>query len=280
MVESLRLSTDSRNMRKRIDTFVAALVAAPDKEPHEIALAAIGKSAVGKLREIVKSDDEAIRFHSARCMLQAGDDSAVAILSAIAMDKTSSRRIKAIETIGTMAKRNDAVSVLTSLLADVDFSVRYASCVQLSMLEDISIRRKLIGTDFFVDNVISSGPKVVYASRRQAGRIILFGSPIECEKNIFVETPDKQITINSPVGQEYINVMRAHPTQPGLIGPLRSGFDLTDVIQTVCGYSRKGDIKSRPGLGISYSDLLPLLRQMCQQGAIKADFMAGQLVSE
>jgi len=198
--------------------------------------------------------------------------------TAIARDKSSKIRVKAIEAIGALARRNDAIGVLTVLLADEDFTVRHASCTQLTMLEDISIKRRLIGTDFFVDNVIHSGPKIVYASRRDAGQIVLFGSPIECEKNIFIESPDKQITINSPAGQDYITVMRQHPTQPGLIGPLRCGFDLTDVIGTICGYSRKGNAKSRPGLGVSYSELLPLLRQMCQQGVIKANFRAGDPV--
>jgi flagellar basal body P-ring protein FlgI len=276
MVESLSMNTEARATKKRIERLTAALVAGPNREVNEVALAAIGKAAIGKLRKLAGSDDEAVRFHSARCLLQAGDDGAVEILAAIARDQFSGRRIEAIKTIGANARRNDAVGVLTGLLPDEDFSVRHASYTQLSMLEDISIKQRLIGTDFFVENVVCSGPKVIYASQRDIGRIVLFGAPIECEKNIFIESPDKQITINSPAGQDYITVMRTHPTQPRLVGPLRCGFDLTDVIQTICGYSREGISKSRPGLGVPYSDLLPLLRQMCQQGAIKADFRAGE----
>jgi hypothetical protein len=280
MVESLSMSTNRVAQQKRVKMLAAALAGSANKEGAEIALAAIGKPAISELRKLAKSGDEAVRFHSARCMLQAGDDSAVSILAGIANNKSSSRRIKAIETIGANARKNDAVPTLAPLLSDEDFSVRYASYTQLKMLEDISIKQRLIGTDFFVDNVICSGRKTIYANRRDAGRIVLFGSPVECEKNIFVESPDKRITINSAAGQDFITVMRKHPTQPGMIGPLRCGFDLADVIEAICGYSREGSTKSRPGLSAPYSELVPLLRQMCQQGAIKADFRVGKSVSE
>jgi hypothetical protein len=280
MVESLSMNTNSFAQQRRIKTLAAALAAGADKEGAEIALAAIGKPTISELRKLAKSNDEAVRFHSARCMLHAGDDSAISILAGIANNKSSSRRIEAIETIGANARKNDAIPVLAPLLSDEDFSVRYASYTQLRMLEDISIKQRLIGTDFFVDNVLCSGPKIVYASRRDAGRIVLFGSPVECEKNIFVESPGKQVTINSTAGQDFITVMRQHATQPRLVGSLKCGFDLADVIQTICGYSREGSAKSRPGLSVPYSELVPLLKQMCRQGAIKADFRVGESVSD
>ena len=280
MVESLSMNTNSFVQQKRIKTLTAALASGADKEGAEIALAAIGKPAISELRKLVKSNDEAVRFHSARCMLQAGDDSAVLILAGIANNKSSGRRIEAIETIGANARKNDAIPTLAPLLSDEDFSVRYASYTQLRMLEDISIKQRLVGKDFFVDNVICSGPKIIYASRRDTGRIVLFNSPIECEKNIFIESPDKQITINSTASQDFITVMRQHPTQSRMIGPLRCRFDLADVIQTICGYSSEGSTKSRPGLSVPYTELLPLLKQMCRQGAIKADFRIGDSVSE
>ena len=280
MVESLSINTNNIVQQKRIKTLAAALASSADKKATEIALAAIGKPAISELRKLAKSGDEAVRFHSARCMLQSGDDSAVSTLAGIANNKSSGKRIEAIETIGANARKNDAIATLAPLLSDEDFSVRHASYTQLRMLEDISIKQRLIGKDFFVDNVVCSGPKIIYASRRDAGRIVLFGSPVECEKNIFIESPDKRITINSTADQDFITVMRRHPTQPRIIGPLRCGFDLADVIQALCGYSSEGSTKSRPGLSVPYSELLPLLKQMCQQGAIKADFKAGEPISE
>ncbi len=72
--------------------------------------------------------------------------------------------------------------------------------------------------------------------------------------------------------------MRKHPKWPGLIGPLKSSFKLADIIRTLGEAIPVGDKPLlRPGLGVCYSDIIALLKLMCENEAVKAEFMAGPM---
>jgi len=67
-----------------------------------------------------------------------------------------------------------------------------------------------------------------------------------------------------------------HPTKPIVIGPLKSSFKLSDIIQILCEEPIRED-KQRGGLGISYADMIALLKRMSDKGAIEAEFRVGPL---
>ena len=62
-----------------------------------------------------------------------------------------------------------------------------------------------------------------------------------------------------------------------MILQLKSSFDLTDIIMTLCEEPSTKDKQERQGLGVSYSDMIALLKQMCDKGVISAEFRAGPL---
>jgi hypothetical protein len=121
---------------------------------------------------------------------------------------------------------------------------------------------------------------MVHVSREGVPRIVLFGAPIRCKENIFLESENKDIVINARPGEKYVSVMRSLPNRPKLVGPLRAGYELSDIIQALCG---DPDIESRlgmrRGLGVSYSDIIPLLSKMCDTGTVKADFVSGDMTT-
>ena len=59
--------------------------------------------------------------------------------------------------------------------------------------------------------------------------------------------------------------------------PLRSSFELVDIIQTLCDEPLRKDRQARIGLGVSYADMIALLKQMCDKGAVTAEFHAGPI---
>ena len=238
----------------------------------------IGKPAIGKLAPLLEDSNESVRFHSARCMLRLGDNRALKALYKIAETNGSDYRFAAVKAIGENAKRRDAIPILNRIDAADDFDTRIGVYEQLKRLGDISVSQTLVAGDFAIENVYDKGPAVVFVSRRDRPRVILFGKPIRCEDNIFVESSDHSITINSAEGQKYVSVMRKHPRRKRLVGPLRSGRQLPDVIQTLCESPIVDDsAKLRPGLGISYTELVALLEKMCENGGVKAEFKAGPL---
>ena len=280
MLRLLYLSRDGQLLSQRIDMLIGQLVSASDKIDAEHALEAIGKPTLRELWGLLASKDEMVRFHAARCMLSIGDDRALVALGQFARDPGSPLRVPAVRAIGLNAKRNDAIATLARLLDDSNFEVKFAAYKELNRLQDVSVSRTVVGNKFFIDHVTSRGPKMIHVSRQEMPRIVLFGDPIGCSDNIFIESEDKDVVINARPGEKYVSVMRKLANRPRLVGPLLASRDVSDIIQALCG---DPDIERRPGtrrgLGLPYSDMIPLLSKMCDTGAVKADFIGGDMTT-
>jgi hypothetical protein len=238
---------------------------------------ALGKPAVNKLLPLLESDDAQTRFSTARCLLNIGNNRALKCLRDFAQDTTSSLRIPAIKAIGDTAEKQDIIAIMNRLVRDDDFNVRYIAYKYLAEFDDASIVRTAIAQDFYIDQVIQLASKTVYVSRKDEPRIVLFGAPIDCEKDIFIESDDGQIIINALPDEKRISIMRKNPVTGELMGPLKTSYRLADVIKTLGDEPAPEDEKQRPGLGAPYSQIVELLKKMCEKGAVKAEFIPGPL---
>jgi hypothetical protein len=214
-------------------------------------------------------------------MLNLGDKLGLEALWNIASDKSSSFRIEAVEAVANGAAVPDAITLLRGLLRDDDFSVRLAAFENLVRLNDSIASKKLIANSFYLDQIPGAigqtGKSAIFISRRNQPRVVLFGSPVYCRDNVFIESPDKTITINVPAGEPAATIIRKHPRRPDTIIQLKSSLDLADIIQTLCKEPMTPHEKGGPGLGVSYSVLAGLLKQMADSGAVQAQFYAGPL---
>jgi hypothetical protein len=132
------------------------------------------------------------------------------------------------------------------------------------------------GGAFIIDNVIYSGPQMVYVSRQEVPKIVLFGSPIYCKKSLFIQSRDQSLTINSVPGAKYISVSRKHPNRPRVLGPLLCNYELSSLIRTLGELSDvKQSAAAQPGLAVPYSEIIDILEIMSTQNAIPAQFFAG-----
>ena len=277
IVKATYLSETREVTRERIKTFVRKLAASEDKEQSEIALEAIGNESLSKLAALLNSSNEEVRLRTGRCTLNLGSDIGLEALREIAMDKGSAYRIEALEAITSAASRNDAAAISRLLLRDEDFNIRLAAYEQLRKLDDIAITQTLIARNFYLEEIAQAEHTTIFVSRSGQPRIVLFGAPISCRRNIFVESADGNITINAPAGQKYVSIMRKHPKRPSVIAQLKSTFELGDIIQTLCEEPLKKADEGHLGLGVSYADMIALLKQMCDKGAVRAEFRAGPL---
>lgn len=277
IIEAMYLTATPEITTERIKTFVGKLAGSEDKYASEIALEAIGKESLGKLSILLNSSNERVRLHAARCMLNLDSDAGLVTLRQIATDESSVYRLEALEAIAFSARRNDAVAIARNLLRDDDFRIRLAAYEQLRRLDDISITREFIAGTFYLEQIAQTEHKTIYVSRSSQPRIVLFGAPILCRDGIFISSDDGEITINAPAGQEYVTVIRKHPKRPSVIAQLKSSFELGDIIRTLCEEPSEAGQQRRGGLGISYADVIVLLKQMCEKGAVQAEFQAGPL---
>jgi hypothetical protein len=215
-------------------------------------------------------------------MLNLGDKRGLDILWSIAADKTSAFRIDAINAIALGAAPVDSVMLLRNLLSDNNMQVRLAVYENLVRTNDPSLNAKMIAGNFYLDQIQAqpgavSGNPLIFVSRRNQARVALFGAPIRCRNNVFIETPDSSITINVPANEQIATLIRKHPRHPNTIVQLKSTLDLADIIETLCSEPVSSPEKGAPGLGITYSSLVALLKQMVDSGAVVAEFQPGPL---
>ncbi|UCG59872.1 MAG: flagellar basal body P-ring protein FlgI [Phycisphaerales bacterium] len=276
MLEATYLEHTPGLAEARIRTFVGKLAAPGDRYASEVALEAIGNAGLSKLGILLNSSDEEVRLRAARCMLNLGSDRGLQSLREVAMDARSAHRVAALEALTASANRSDAAAVCRRLLSDNDFNIRLVVLEQLRRLDDVSVTQRLVAGSFYLDQIAQADRKVVFVSRSGQPRIVLFGAPLYCRDNVFVQSADGNIVMDSRAGQKYVSLMRRHPTRPVMIGPLKCSFRLSDIIQVLCEEPlRQG--KPRGGLGVSYSDMIALVKQMCDKGVVRAEFRAGPM---
>jgi hypothetical protein len=210
-------------------------------------------------------------------MLNLGSDEGLNTLREIASNTDSACRVEALDAITTSASRNDAIAISRNLLRDSDFNIRLAAYENLRKLDDIAVTQKLIARNFYLEQIAQTEHKVIFVSRSGQPRIVLFGAPIYCRDNIFIQSADKSITINAPAGQEYVSIIRKHPRRPNVMIQLKSSFELSNIIQTLCEEPLKKNQEEHQGLNVSYAEAIALLKQMCDKGAVDAEFRAGPL---
>lgn len=278
ITKAMYLSETPEITKERISTFVRKLAVSQDKQASETALEAIGKESLGKLPALLNLSNEQVRLRAARCMLNLGSDAGLDTLRQIALDKNSSYRAEALQAITAAASRNDAAAISRKLLRDDDFDIRLAAYEQLWKLDDITVAQKLVGRNFYLEQITQTEHKSIFVSRSGQPRVVLFGAPLRCRKNIFVQSDDGSIIINAPAGQEYVSLIRKHPTRP-YVPPiqLKSSFELGDIIRTLCEEPLKKRDGGQIGLGVSYAEVIALLKQMSDKGALRAEFRAGPL---
>ncbi|MHC4791421.1 MAG: flagellar basal body P-ring protein FlgI [Planctomycetota bacterium] len=277
LVKSMYLTETEELINNRIITFVRKLAVSEQKEASEIALEVIGNQCLGKLSILLNSSDEEVRLRAARCMLNLGSDEGLDILRKIATDKTSIYRMEALQAIAISANRNDAAAISRRLLLDDDFDIVLAAYEGLHKLDDIVITQQFIADSFYLEQVAQTSRRIIYISRSGQPRIVLFGAPIYCREDIFVQSPNGEITINATSGQPYVSITSKHPKRPEVIAQLRTTFRLDDIIQTLCEEPTPETEQKRQGLGCSYTDAIVLLKQMCDKGAVPAEFRAGPM---
>ncbi|MEJ2649191.1 MAG: flagellar basal body P-ring protein FlgI, partial [Sedimentisphaerales bacterium] len=238
-----------QNEQERINRHIRQLAENPQSDAGEIALEAIGNQCLNQLSALLKSPDEHVRLRAARCMLNLRSDAGISVLRDIAMNKLSPYRIEALNAIVESGDSRDASSLCIALLKDENFNLRLAAYESLRKLNDISVVGRPIASDFFLEKITQTDKKDIYVSRSEEPVIVLFGTPLNCNKGFTIQSADGQISINAPADQDYVTVIRKYPNRRGLTGQIRCTYDVGDIIQALCEDPPEREQNIRGGLG-------------------------------
>jgi flagellar basal body P-ring protein FlgI len=281
MIRRLYIDNEPALREQRIAMLIEQLRTEADKTPIEAALEAFGKPALDHLRELLDDEDAAVRFHAARCSSNLGYSAALSVLRDFVFDSQSPYRIEAIRTIGRNARLNDAEPIFLLVLAqEKDTAIRVAAYEAALAAKSSIVTRIAVAGTFFVDLVNCSGEKLIYAKQQNQPGFVIFGTPIRCNENIFLQSDDGQITINARPGDRFISISRTHPKRPRLIGPLSAGFEVSQLIRAMAeSPEQKKGSATLPGLALSYTQIIEILEKMCTSDQISARFEKGPMTT-
>lgn len=275
LVKATYLTSSPELDSQQASVLIKQLAVSADSTAAEAGLEAIGQASLARLAALLNSSYESVRLRAARCMLNIGDDRGLAVLQQVAAEDQPEHRIAAIQALAQAAPRQKAAPILRKSLRDQDFQVRMAAYEALLRLDDIAVRRRSVANRFFLDTVEQDGQKAIYVCRSGEPKVVLFGAPIFAEESFFLDYAAGGIILDSQAEQKIVKIIQRHPRLGRLLS-VNSSLDLADIITSLCE-EPPADRNQPAGLAVAYSDLAAILQQMCQKGAVKADFHAGPL---
>ena len=281
LVTNLPMDDSADGRQTTIDKLVNAIQLPQDREKSEYMLEGIGRPAALKVLPLLDSNDTETKISAAKVLLSLGDYKGYQTLADTALGAKGDLQLKAMDAVAWDARRRDASSIMARLVGEDDIDVKLRAYGHLRRFDDISISKRNIDTssgDFDLERMVQGTRKIIWVSRSGYPRIALFGSPIYCEDNLFVQSSDGLLMVNSRDSEKYITIVRKDPST-GNVTNIQSSNELGIIISRMCQISQdkkvNGTSLSQRGLGVSYSDMVKMIELMCEKGAVKAEFIYG-----
>ncbi len=276
LLSSLYIPQTEQSLNARVAAMAEALRMPEDTLGAETGLEAIGRLSLPQLRPLLSDPDELVRLRAARCMLNIGNENAINTLIEIAQNRASQRRLEAINAIGFSAIDSKLLSPLRGLLNDEDFEVSYLAFKILQRNNDLTILRQITMAGFSIDSVVTNGPRRVYISRERSPQIILFGTDIKLNSPLFLKHDPSGLTINALPEDEKIMLMRKDVTTSSVTGPIYSDMKIENMIAKLTD-NPKSVTGNRIGLGLDYSTVSAVIKELSNSGAIDAQLHIGNM---
>jgi hypothetical protein len=248
----------------------------PDAPHEEIALAweAAGRTALPVVQNFYTHDRPACSFYSAQTGLRLGDDVAVEAIDQHLNNPKSPHRMEAIQTLAAARGSIRAARPLRTALSDEDARIRVAAYHALVDRNDDSVASFKVGSDgFLLDVVRAEGKNMVYATRREQRRIALIGGELSAIPPLFYVLPSGALSVEAEPGAEYLTLIRQSPNLDLMSPPIKSSVNAFRLIPLLGADPPSAPAEPIMGLGLSYTDIVLLMSDLCRNGSFNADFM-------
>jgi len=240
---------------------------------------ALGKASLPFLVPLYDYSELAPRMASLEAGAGLGDPRAVGPLVDLAHRAPAAVRVQAIRLLGDMPANPQVNVALRDLVTDPVLEVRVAAYEGLrsrgdTMIKQVKVEESADRLKFMLE-VVPGGEPMVYVTQQGDPRIVLFGGPAAGEKNsgkyggIRVSRPltvtmwNNQLMLDAEVTGE-IRVFYHNPRQPRA-----STYSATDSLAELVeflGHTPTPE-EPRPGVGLTYSQVVGVLYEMCPRAA-------------
>lgn len=266
----------------------------PTANHDELALVweAMGKQIVPTVQKFYGSDIPAVAFYAARAGFRLGDEHlAGPVLLRFASTGGSQFQLPAVEELGQKPAYLEAGPVLRKLLDAQSELVRiaaYGALVERGSFHAVTRHPVDEGyyendrPSFTADVVDTRGAFVIYATRTLEPRLVLFGRNMPIASPVFFESSDGLITLynkpadpdaENPVAQQPHLVVSRKLSDGSMSKKFAVPFKVLPLIE-VLGSRPRPDLHGNiDGLGLTYSQVVGVLQQLCRQNVIQAKFV-------
>jgi hypothetical protein len=246
-----------------------------------LVLEAQGGQILPMIKALYISDEDQLAFYTARTGMRLGDRSADATIIRFASEE-GPYQVQAIKTLGEHRKVGMADRALRKLVDSENTRVRIAAYRALRDRGSTAVRQFEIGGLFHLDIVIASEANdLIYATRVDDSRIVLFGEDILLKKPAYYESASGLVRINGLAGSETVSVRRSLPLSEDRMSDSFEGpYEIDWLIETL-GSTPRMDISGNvEGLGLTYGQVVETLYRLTEEGHVEAEFMLQSLPAQ
>jgi catechol 2,3-dioxygenase-like lactoylglutathione lyase family enzyme len=242
-----------------------------------LVLEAQGGQVLPMIKALYIADDDSIAFYTARTGMRLGDRSADAPMVEFA-SKEGPFQVQAINTLGEHPKVGMADRALRKLVDSDNTRVRLAAYRALRDRGSTAVHQIEIGGLFHLDIVaVSEGNDLIYATRVDDSRIVLFGDDIKLKKPIYYESPNGLLFINGLEGDDDVSVRRSLPLSGRLSDKFEGPYDVEWLVRTLGSTPRTSINGDVDGLGLTYGQIVQALYWLCEDNHVDAEFLLQSL---
>lgn len=235
-----------------------------DYEAIALGWESIGRTGLKQLETFYKQHDGQRAFYAAKTALNLGQRKAVDPLIAIALDDQHPCQSLAASELVRVSDDPKARQALIQLLDSDQQGLRLTAYQGLRDIKDNHIRTARLPSGFTIDHVQSTGEKQLVIWLQDEPRIVLFGEKVHCPQNMFFESSDKSIVINTSAASDKVTITRQIGHQ-GHFTNLKSSHDLLELIHVLALPLRRPDSNKPKGAGLSFSEIVGVLYEMCHE---------------
>jgi hypothetical protein len=231
----------------------------------------LDRAALPTLAKLMGHEKPEVAYAAARAAAYIGDPAALTALAGMASRAGHPFQIAAVRILGDVPMSPQVCAILRDLLNSDQSLVRIEAYRVLARAEDPSIYSKVINGKFRLDIVPSSGPPLIYASRRGQPRIAVIGNKPSMSMPAMFRTLDDQLTISSNGQQKTVTIFYRGPqvTHPTAIA---SNPDVAEIVARLGGEGPDGTA----GLNFSYGDVVAIVQAMADARQLSARSIDGR----
>jgi len=261
-------------LQRRASDMVSEIVdPVANAEAISFAWETMGRRILPLIEPLYRTSSVQASFYASRAGVALGDGLAIERMGTFARLEGPYQR-KAVEQLG-YSRDPASRRILREVAGGPDVDLRLLAYTGLVRMNDSLVRSEPIGDDNFVLDVVAAGRlPLVYVTRSMEPKVVIFGK-VQIEPPAFYSSPDERIIITADSDDDTLTLVRKWPSGRVTV-EIAGPTDLASFLRLLGSDPAERD-GTVVGLGLSYGDVVAILRSMCRDGSIPARFKMEQV---